>query len=71
MEELIKRESLKYHITGFVYEIILFLSIYERAVLPLSVVAVIKVKVLHCMTLEIPVITASVGVEGIYEIGEV
>ncbi|WP_333646095.1 glycosyltransferase family 4 protein [Lacrimispora sp.] len=70
-EELKKEQNEFIHITGFVEDVDEYLQKAQIAVFPLTLGAGIKVKVLRSMALGIPVITGSVGAEGIDESGEV
>lgn len=70
-EELETLESDNVIITGFVDDIDKFIiQNCDIAIFPLTLGAGIKVKVLHCMALGIPVITTDVGAEGIDEQGK-
>lgn len=59
------------HVTGFVENVDEFLQNAQVAVFPLTLGAGIKLKVLRSLALGVPVITSSVGAEGIDEKGEV
>ena len=64
-EELLKEESEQIHITGFVENIDEEIAKNKIAVFPLTTGAGIKFKVLLTLGLGLPVITTSVGAEGI------
>lgn len=70
-DELLKMESDKVHITGFVDVIEDEILKHEIAVFPLTLGAGIKLKVLLACGLGLPVVTSHVGAEGIDEEGEV
>lgn len=70
-EELKKEESERIHITGFVDNINKEIEKNEIAVFPLTTGAGIKFKVLMALGLRVPVITTSVGAEGIDPEGKV
>ena len=70
LPELVKRQQNNVIITGFVDDPDQLLESCDLAVFPLTLGAGIKIKVLHCMALGIPVITTSVGAEGIDEMGK-
>lgn len=59
------------HVTGFVENVDEFLQNAQIAVFPLTLGAGIKLKVLRSLALGVPVVTSSVGAEGIDEKGEV
>lgn len=69
-EELKRLETKDIHITGYVDDVDEYLLKSRIAVFPLMVGAGIKIKVLHAMALGIPVVTTSIGAEGIDEDGE-
>lgn len=58
-------------VTGFVEDPDDILEKCDIAVFPLTVGAGIKIKVLHCMALGLPVITTVIGAEGIDDNGEI
>lgn len=70
-DELLKMESSKVHVTGFVDVIEDEILKHEIAVFPLTLGAGIKLKVLLACGLGLPVITSHVGAEGIDEEGKV
>lgn len=65
-KELLDRESDNVHITGFVDSIQPFFEKARCFVAPLVLGAGIKVKVLESMSSGIPVLTNSIGIEGIH-----
>ena len=70
-QELLDQESENIHITGFVDDINKEILKNEIAVFPLTYGAGIKLKVLLAFGLGLPVITTSIGAEGIDESGKV
>lgn len=70
LPELVKRQQKNVVITGFVDDPDQLLESCDLAVFPLTLGAGIKIKVLHCMALGIPVISTKVGAEGIDETGK-
>ena len=64
-------ESEKIHITGFVEDINTEIQKNEIAVFPLTYGAGIKLKVLLSFGLGVPVVTSSIGAEGIDPTGNV
>ena len=70
-EELLKMESENIHITGFVDDINKEIQKNEIAVFPLTYGAGIKLKVLLAFGLGVPVVTSSIGAEGIDPTGKV
>lgn len=70
-EELLQRQNEKIHCTGFVEDINKEIEKCELAVFPLTFGAGIKLKVLLAFGLGLPVITSSIGAEGIDEEGKV
>lgn len=64
-DSLIKQESPRIHITGFVEDIEQYFSNSMCFVAPLILGAGIKVKILEALSAGIPVLTNSVGIEGI------
>ena len=69
--EFINMQNEFIHVTGFVENVDEYLLRCQLAVFPLTLGAGIKIKVLRSLALGIPVITGSVGAEGIDETGEV
>ena len=70
-QELLDKESKNIHITGFVDDINEEIRKNQIAVFPLTYGAGIKLKVLLAFGLGLPVITTSIGAEGIDEEGQV
>ena len=70
-EQLRQMENDYIHVTGFVDDVDLYLKQAQAAVFPLTLGAGIKLKVLRSLAIGTPVITGSIGAEGIDEEGEV
>lgn len=70
-EELKAREGKNVVVTGFVEDPDEIMESCALAVFPLTVGAGIKIKVLHCMALGVPVITTQIGAEGIDDTGSI
>lgn len=70
-QELLDKESKNIHITGFVDDINEEIRKNQIAVFPLTYGAGIKLKVLLAFGLGLPVVTTSIGAEGIDEEGQV
>jgi glycosyltransferase involved in cell wall biosynthesis len=70
-EELKAQGNDYIHVTGFVDDVDVYLRAADIAVFPLTLGAGIKLKVLRSLAMGTPVITTSVGAEGIDEAGQV
>lgn len=70
-EQLRQMENDYIHVTGFVDDVDLYLKQSQAAVFPLTLGAGIKLKVLRSLAMGTPVITGSIGAEGIDEEGEI
>jgi glycosyltransferase involved in cell wall biosynthesis len=70
-EDLKAQENEYIHVTGFVDDVDIYLRHADIAVFPLTLGAGIKLKVLRSLAMGTPVITTSVGAEGIDEDGQV
>jgi glycosyltransferase involved in cell wall biosynthesis len=70
-EDLKAQENEYIHVTGFVDDVDIYLRHADVAVFPLTLGAGIKLKVLRSLAMGTPVITTSVGAEGIDETGQV
>ena len=66
-EQLRQMENDYIHVTGFVDDVDLYLKQAQAAVFPLTLGAGIKLKVLRSLAIGTPVITGSIGAEGIDE----
>lgn len=69
--QLIRLTNEWIHVTGFIEDIDAMIQECEMAVFPLEFGAGIKLKVLRCLALGLPVITTDIGAEGIDEKGRV
>ena len=70
-EQLRQMENDYIHVTGFVDDVDSYLKQAQAAVFPLTLGAGIKLKVLRSLSIGTPVITGSIGAEGIDEEGEI
>lgn len=70
-EQLRQMENDYIHVTGFVDDVDSYLKQAQAAVFPLTLGAGIKLKVLRSLAIGTPVITGSIGAEGIDEEGEI